>query len=146
MNDFITSHDEWYKEYQGDREKTWVVTEFSDNSKVYFSEHKDWLKIKALCKEKRLSITKLQLQFRSNVVDIEIGGVDAIYLIRSVKGLLGGDSKNYLTVGKVQSNNVKKDMWLIPELIIEETFEETIDNCFEEAIIYQYGKEKIQHE
>ena len=114
MNDFITSNDEWYKEYQGDREKTWVVTEFSDNSKVYFSEHKDWLKIKALCKEKRLSITKLQLQFRSNVVDIEIGGVDAIYLIRSVKGLLGGDSKNYLTVGKVQSNNVKKTCGLYP--------------------------------
>jgi len=146
MDDFITTHKEWYKEYQKDREKVWIIAEFSDDSKIYFSEHSVWLKIKDICKEKRLSITQLQLQFRSHVVDVEIDGADAIYLIRSIKGQLGGQSRDYVTVGKVQSNSVKKDMWLIPELIIEETFEETIDKCFEEAIIYQYGKEKIRHQ
>ena len=144
MDSFITTHSEWYEEYQKDRGKVWVVTELSDGSKVYFSEHSTWLKLKEVCIEKQISITQLQLQFRSHLVDIEIDGAEALYLIRSVKGLLGGETKNYITVGKIKSGSVKKDMWLIPELIIEETFEETIDNCFEEAIIYQHGKEKIR--
>jgi len=144
VNNLITTHEEWYEEYQKDRGKVWIITELSDDGKIYFSEYKTWLKVKELCEEQQLSVSRLQLQFRSHVVDVEIEGAEALYLIRSVRGSLGGESKDYMTVGKIKSDSVKKDMWLIPELIIEETFEETIDNCFEEAIIYQHGKEKIR--
>jgi hypothetical protein len=51
-------------------------------------------------------------------------------------GQIGSDTKNYYTFGRIFGNKVKKEMWLVPELIIDKEFEESIDECFPEAIIY----------
>ena len=37
-------------------------------------------------------------------------------------------------------------MWMVPELIKDMEFEEDIEDCFEEAFIYDEKKKKIQQE
>jgi len=55
-------------------------------------------------------------------------------------GQMGSDSKNYFTSGKVSKGKVYKKMWLIPELIVEKEFEDDVEDCFSEAIIYDKKK------
>ena len=55
---------------------------------------------------------------------------------------MGGDSKHYYTVGIIKGDVVHKKMWIIPELIEEKSYEDDIDACFEEGIIYNDQKTK----
>tara|TARA_R110002020_G_scaffold103752_24_gene243274 strand:- start:14313 stop:14744 length:432 start_codon:yes stop_codon:yes gene_type:complete len=143
MNDFITTYDEWYEEYKKNRDEVWIIAHLTDDRTIYFNDFAVWLKIKDLCESDKLFVKKIQFQFRSHIVDANIGDCEGVYLIRCVKGMMGGESRDYYVVGEVISNLVYKDMWLTPELFVEESFEDTVDNCFEEAIIYQYDKGKI---
>jgi hypothetical protein len=34
-------------------------------------------------------------------------------------------------------------MWLTPELVEDNSYEDDLNNCFEEALIYQNGKKSI---
>lgn len=142
---FITSHEEWYEEYCKDRDSTWTLVTLSNDKTIYFKEenYRTWLKVKDFCYENSLEITGMKFQFRSNVADLDLESSDGVYLIRTIRGVMGGDSRNYYTLGLVSGESVKKDLWLLPELIIEESFEESVDNCFEEAIIFRDGKRKI---
>ena len=51
-------------------------------------------------------------------------------------GQMGGQTKNYFTTGLVNGDKVEKKMWLTPELVVDKEYEDEIENCFEEAIIY----------
>ena len=75
------------------------------------------------------------------MIEEDVDGAEGVYLVRSVMGQIGGDSSNYYVIGRVVGDKVLKTSWLTPELIQEENFEDTLDNCFEEAIIYQHEKE-----
>ena len=143
MTDFITTYEEWYEQYKKDRDKVWLIAHLTDGRSVYFDDFSVWLKLKSVCSEENIYVKEIQFQFRSNVVDAGISDCEGVYLIRSVKGMMGGESRDYYVVGEVNSDLVHKDMWLIPELFIEESFEDTVDNCFEEAIIFRDGKRKI---
>jgi hypothetical protein len=87
-------------------------------------------------------LAELSLQFRSHEEKLDLTDAEGIYLITSAMCSMGGASKNYLTFGKVNGSSVKKQMWIIPELIIEKEYDDTIDNCFEEAIINVGEKKK----
>ena len=143
MAKFICTHEEWYEEYIKDRDRVWVVVDFSDGTQAYFTGLKRWLEVKKTCADKSLSIKKLVLQFRSHKVEADTKDSEGLYLVGCLKGQIGGESTNYIITGKVNGESVVKQRWLVPELIIEETIEETVENCFEEAIIYQDGKRKI---
>jgi len=56
-------------------------------------------------------------------------------------GQMGGDTKHYFTTGKVLNDKVEKKMWITPELIVDKEYDDEIENCFEEAIIYDKTKE-----
>ena len=49
-------------------------------------------------------------------------------------------TKDYYTIGKLVDGVVLKSRWLTPELIVEEKIEDSLDNCFEEAIIYNHAR------
>jgi hypothetical protein len=144
MTEFITTYDDWHEEYKKDRDKVWVIAHLTDDRTIYFDDFSVWIKIKDLCSSENVYIKEIQFQFRSNVVDAGIDDPEGVYLIRCVKGTMGAKSRDYYIVGEVNSGLVYKHMWLIPELFIEESFEDTVDNCFEEAIIYQDGRKKIK--
>jgi hypothetical protein len=55
-------------------------------------------------------------------------------------GQMGGETKQYYTTGIIRNNKVEKKMWLTPELILQKEYEDEIEECFEEAIIYDQAK------
>ena len=76
------------------------------------------------------------MQFRSHEVTIDVEDAEAVYLVRSVMGQMGGESRQYYTTGRLEGGKMHKKMWLTPELIVEKELTDEIDECFEEAIIY----------
>ena len=132
---------------RNNRSSVFFSVGLSNNKKYYSSDHKDWFEIKEICESNSLCITSLSLQFRSHKEDCDVNGAEAIYLIRSAMGRIGQTStRNYYTAGKLIKGVVHKTMWITPELVEEKTYEDTLENCFEEALIYNNGKRKIQQE
>ena len=146
MNNYITSYEGWYEEFKKDKSAIWVRVHLSSGEELYFKEYSQWQDIKNTCLSSLLNIEGISLQFKSNVVHIDTQGGDGVYLVRSIKGQIGGDSQHYYTIGVVKGDIVTKGMWLTPELLEEENFEDDIDNCFEEAIIYNHARKSHRQE
>ena len=140
MADFITSHEEWLPEYRKNKYAIWIRVVLSNGQEIYFSDYNIWYDIKSKCEGEKLSINCVKLQYSSNVVEIDTSDNDAVYVVRSLKGQIGGETSHYYTVGILRGDVVYKSMWLTPEMIAEEKEEDTLDNCFEEAIIYNHAR------
>jgi hypothetical protein len=142
MNNFITSYTDWLEEYKKDKYNTWIRAILNDGKEIYLRNYNEWMDLKNYCKLHKLCINKIGLQYRSSSIEIDTSGTDAVYLIRSMLATFGKDEKHTYTVGKVYGNKVKKTIWIIPELIQHLEEEDNIEQCFEEAIIYNYATEK----
>ena len=142
MEGFVTSREDWLKEYNKDRRSIWITVSLSDGRKLWFKDHKKWLMLKEAIETSDLSIKGLSIQFKSHVENADVSDADGVYLVRSLMGQMGGDTKYYYTTGRVVGDTVYKSMWLTPEIIEERKTEENIEDCFEEAIIYNHGKRK----
>ena len=113
----------------------------SNGQEIYFSDYDIWYAVKNKCEQEGLSVNMVKLQYRSSVVEVDTAGSDAVYVVRSLRGNIGGETSHYYTIGIMNDNIVHKTMWLTPELIEnEEKSEDTLDNCFEEAIIYNHAR------
>lgn len=139
---FITSYNDWLKEYHKDKYKIWIRATLSNNQEYYLPEFKKWLDLKIFCEENKLRVEKVGLQYRSHSIEIDTKDADGVYLIRSLVGLMGENSKETITIGKLYGNTIKKTMWVTPELIEELTSEDNIEECFKEALIYNYDETK----
>lgn len=134
----ITSYEQWIEEYRKDKYKIWIRSTLSNGTDVYLPEHKDWLKLKKYCQENKLKIVNVGLQYRSHSIGVDTADADGVYLVRSLVGVMGENSRNTITIGKLYGDQVHKTLWITPELI-EETKEITnIEDCFEEALIFNY--------
>jgi len=140
MDQYTTTRDQWLIEYRKDKEAIWIIAVLSDGTEVYFKEYKTWMSLKDTCDSENLYIHSIRLQYRSHVVESDTEDAEAVYLVRSVKGQIGGRTSQYYTIGTLKDGMMCKTRWLIPELAEEEKFEETLDNCFEEAIIYNHAR------
>jgi hypothetical protein len=49
---------------------------------------------------------------------------------------MGGTSRDCYTIGVINGDKAKKTMWLTPELIEDSSYEDDLNSCFEEALIY----------
>lgn len=140
----ITSEADWVKEYRKQRDHVWIVVSWSvptDSGKIYFksSDFHVWKTI-VENQESKSRINGIELRFRSNSVNIDTSSWEAVYLIRSAMGSIGGSTRDYLIVGKISGQDVEKTMWLLPALIVETIYQDTIDSCFLEAVIFNGGK------
>lgn len=140
MTDYITTREGWLTEYRKDKKLIWVRVVLSDGREIYFTDYKTWLSIKETCADEKLSVSIVRLQYKSHVETTNVSDADAVYLVRSLMGQIGGETKNYYTIGKLVDGVVLKSRWLTPELIVEEKIEDSLDNCFEEAIIYNHAR------
>ncbi|MQF98484.1 MAG: hypothetical protein FI729_03005 [SAR202 cluster bacterium] len=140
MTDFITTYKGFIEAYRGDSECIWVTVNLSNGTDIYFNNHKEWLDIKRKCQQEDLSVSAINLQFKSHKITVDMNDCEGSYLVRSVLGEVGSWTRNYYTVGKLKGDVVHKTRWLIPELVEEEKSEDTLDNCFEEAIIYHHAE------
>ena len=57
-------------------------------------------------------------------------------------GQIGARTKQYLTTGVLKKGTVYKQMWLIPELIVDKELEDDLSECFEQALIYNEEKKQ----
>jgi hypothetical protein len=135
---YIIGVDEWRKVYaSGSNHKiVWIVIEISDGNTIYLDSYNKWLSLKTYCQDKKVRINSIGLQYKTNLIKTDTSDKDGVYLIRSVKGQMGGTSRDCFTIGVVNSNKVNKTIWLTPELVEDSSYEDDLKNCFEEAIIY----------
>jgi hypothetical protein len=127
---------------RSDRKVTWIVCFLTDGKFEMVKNCKEWRELKAHCEKNNLFIEYLYLQFRSNSVNIDVSDCEAIYFINSVTATMGGSSKETYTIGKFKDGKVFKTIWNVPELLIENQFEDEEGGCFSETIIWNEKKTK----
>jgi len=134
----ITSYETWLEEYRKDKYKIWIKATLSDGTDIYLPEHRDWLKLKTHCENNKLKVTRVGLQYRSHSVDVDTEDADGVYLVRSLVGVMGENSRNTITIGKLHGTQVHKTLWITPELVKETEETTNVDECFQEALILNY--------
>lgn len=128
--------DKWIESYSKNKSAIWIRCTLSNGEELFYDKFDGWLKLKDKCEKEKIFFNTLSLQFKSHKLDLDVKDCDAIYLIRSILGQIGSDTRNYYTIGKVRGDKVSKQMILVPELIVDKEFEENVSECFSEAIIY----------
>lgn len=143
----IIGFENWQQYYinSSNTKNVWIFIQTSDDKEVYLESYQDWLDFNKYCSETGTNIKNIGLQYKSHLVKTYAGDADGTYVIRSVKGQMGGTSRDCYTIGIIYGEEVRKTMWLTPELIEDSSFIDTVDNCFEEAIIYNdNGKQQAR--
>lgn len=138
----ISSYDQWLTEYRKDKYRIWVKITLSNNEEKYFCEYKDWYDIKNYCNANKIDVKEIGLQYRSNYLGVDTTDCDGVYLVQSMIGLMGEQSRKTYTVGKIYGDIVKKQIFMTPELIQDREDEDKVESCFEEGILYHHGKSK----
>jgi hypothetical protein len=128
--------DEFLKHYKKNKTAVWIRCKLTNGEEFNFDKHEQWRNLKQKCESEKLYFSELYLQYKSHKESIDIDNSDGIYIVRSAMGQMGGQTKNYFTTGLVNGDKVEKKMWLTPELVVDKEYEDEIENCFEEAIIY----------
>jgi hypothetical protein len=135
---FITSYNDWLNEYRKDKYKVWIRATLSNHQEYYLPEFTKWVDLKQFCQNNKLRVLKVGLQYRSHSIEVDLSDCDGVYLIRSLIGVMGENSKQTITIGKLYGNTIKKTMWVTPELIEELQTEDTVEDSFKEALILNY--------
>lgn len=143
MKQFIHTYSDWLTEYKKNKTLTWFKVTLSDKLDYYFNQYEDWFDIKKICQSCKLNIISIGLQYKSNSCNIDTIDADGVYLIRSALGAIGEATKQTITIGKLHNSIVYKTMWVVPELVEQLNDQDKVENCFEEAIIYN-DKQKTE--
>lgn len=140
MSKYIFGFENWRSIYSSsshdERKKIWINIVTSDNKDLYLREFEDWYSFQDYINQNKVRIDKIGLRYKSNLFSIDTLNSDGVYLIRSVKGQFGSKTKQCFTIGIIKDSKIKKTMILTPELIEEQSYEDNVENCFEEAIVY----------
>lgn len=136
----ITSYEAWLQEYRKDKYNIWIRAILSNNTEYYLTNYKDWFEIKKICESQKLNVTKIGLQYRSHSIEVDTTDCDGVYLVKSLVGVMGENTRHTFTIGKIHGNKVKKQIWITPELIEDSSNEDTVEECFAEALIYHNDK------
>jgi hypothetical protein len=143
MKQFIHTYSDWLTEYKKNKTLTWFKVTLSDKLDYYFNQYEDWFDIKKICQSCKLNIISIGLQYKSNSCNVDTIDADGVYLIRSALGAIGEATKQTITIGKLHNSIVYKTMWVVPELVEQLNDQDKVENCFEEAIIYN-DKQKTE--
>jgi hypothetical protein len=128
------------EKYRNNIDAIWIRCKLSNGDEFNCETFDEWMDVKKRCDNEQLFPDELLLQFRSHEVNIDLENVQGIYLIRSAMGKIGQKTKSYITIGTIKDGIVHKKMYITPELIVEHKYEDPIENCFEEAILYDKTK------
>tara|TARA_R110002110_G_scaffold124921_1_gene302512 strand:- start:115 stop:561 length:447 start_codon:yes stop_codon:yes gene_type:complete len=131
----------WKKTFLSDITAIWLIVTLKNGSEHFVKNTNDWHLAKKECEESDTFVDKMSLQFKSHKERIGIDDVDGVYFAKSIIGILGSDSKQTITIGKIKDGVAHKKMWLVPELIVEKEYKDDESSCFEESIIYDKTKE-----
>ena len=128
---------EWLNKYRTDKHAVWIKCKLTNGEEYFYPHYRGWEIIKRKCDKQSIFIEEFYLQFRSHEEKIDLTDAEAVYFIRSLMGRMGGKTNEYYSTGILKDGIMHKQMWLVPELIIEKELNDDLDECFEEAIIYK---------
>jgi len=137
------TNQEWISKYRTNKDAVWIKVKLTNGKQFYHDNFKGWIEVKKICDEEDLFVEELKLSFRSHEISVDLSDAEAIYLITSAMGQIGAETKHYYTTGVLKGGIVYKQMWLIPELVVDKEFEENIEECFRQAVIYNDKKKKV---
>ena len=136
----IINKKKWSGVFRTNIRATWLIVTLKDGTEYFIDSTERWHELKRYCDNNNIFLSKLSIQFKSHRERIDITDIDGIYFAKSVIGLLGAESKQTYTIGKLKNGIVQKTMWLIPELIVEREYDDYESSCFKESIIYDQKK------
>lgn len=123
MDDFVES-------LQTDRKSAIWFAEMSDGSTIYMDDgrpgaepHSAWIRLGILVRRNGLSIKRLGLRFRSNILsDILPSDAEGYYFRRAALGqLTDTETLEFMLVGSLTGELVSIQKWKVPELVLMET-------------------------
>jgi len=120
----------WLEKYRTNKSAIWINVQLTNGEEFYYDEFEGWTELKTKCEDENQFIQELSLQFRSHEVTIDLEDAEAVYLIRSIMGQMGAETKQYYTTGVLKDGIVHKKMWLVPELVVEKELQDEIEECF----------------
>lgn len=130
-------------------EDTWVhstrwIVELSNGETVWQDdgrpgmEESAWVRLKNYCEANDLKIKNLKLKFRNNMPDVVYEGGDFFFskLLRASFISSKGTAKNdhFYLIGVTEGDKVHIDKWLVPALVVEESFERDRVDCEDNII------------
>lgn len=136
----INDTKKWSQVFRKNVRATWLIVTLKDGTEYFIDSTDRWHELKRYCDNNEVFLSKLSIQFKSHRERIDISNIDGIYFAKSIVGILGADSKQTYTIGKLKDGIVHKTLWLIPELTIEREYSDDESDCFEESIIHDKTK------
>tara|TARA_B100001564_G_scaffold264623_1_gene226189 strand:- start:1988 stop:2443 length:456 start_codon:yes stop_codon:yes gene_type:complete len=140
MTSIIVGEEQWRKLCNEDFGQygniTVVVCTMSNGTKIYFRQDGDVKEIKKFCTRNKLYIKDVAVRFRSHEISIDTKDSEAIYIVKGVKGSLASDTTYCIILGSLVNGFVHKTSFSTPDLIEVYSDKDPVENCFEEALIY----------
>lgn len=131
-----------YKQLSSEeRRNIWIIVHMSDESVIYLEDYSDWLTISDYCRGNNLKINSISLQFKSHIINHDTSDGDGVYLSKTAKGSLGGETKNCYSIGIVRNDKIYRTLYIMPELAEDLKLEDNIEDCLKEALVL-YDKAK----
>jgi len=121
-------------------EETWIVCKLANGEDLYSCVTDKINGIKEYCVENNTHVISAGLQFRSHTLNIDAKDADAVYIVKSVRGQMGGHSTHCVVLGSAKDGIVSKQAYCTPELLKIYDSEDNIEDCFEEMLIYNDKK------
>jgi hypothetical protein len=98
-------------------ELTWVSQLSNNQCAFQTNDTKSWLNLKEYCDANDLTISWIELQFRSHIERIQ--QAEAYYIAQTMSGVLFTDNIfGGFNVGRLINGSLYIDTWRVPELIV----------------------------
>ena len=91
------NNDKWLQAYRTNKDAVWIKCKLTNGEEFFYDHQIGWTLLKQACKNNGAFVEELRLQFRSHEVTIDVEDAEAVYLVRSVMGQMGGESRQYYT-------------------------------------------------
>ncbi len=136
MTHVCKEHDKYVQGAFNRKEAIWIVklsngeTIFQDDYRVGLKEHSAWLRLRAYCKEQRLHIIGMRLEFRSNKVKLP-DNAEGYFFTKMAGAWIGQSTDNKYGIGILKDGEVIIIFYLVPELISSGTDVRKKEKCGE---------------
>jgi len=124
----------------------WVVelsngeTVWQDDGRPGLDEDSAWVRLKNYCENNGYTIKSMRLQFRNNKPEQVYSGGESYFFSKLIRASFG-TSKNdqvlnthYYLVGMQKDGAVYIDKWLVPALVVQDTYVRSVYDCQENLI------------
>lgn len=129
------------------RERVRWVVDLSDGTTVYQDDDRPgvtptsaWPRLKAYCDEQGVSIIRMRLQFRTNVIALP-ANAPGYFFVKTANIAIGGDSVNIrgYRVGILAGTDIYVTHYVVPELEVLDKDVRPLAGS-EEMVIINYGE------